>query len=406
MLYKNNKGIKTSQLKKIFWLQTASRDTALHKMADLEVLKQLKERKYEIYIVRTKSKKNQSKILENFQLNQISVPFKRIPLILPLIRTILFIFLLPFCILRLKPDFIIQAPDVSIISLMPIIFFSKLKRVKIILDIRTIPVETSGFRGFMLKFWFVASLIIAKKFFDGITIITSSMKEDLCSRFKINPRKVGVWTSGVSPKLFDPSKYASKKLIFKRKLGLSGKFLIFYHGIFTATRGLIETIEAIKLLKNKYPNTTFFLLGRGPIDSKLKHIVRKEHLQGNVIIHDAVDQTEVPKYISICDVGIIPLPDHPYWRYQSPFKLLEYLAMEKVIVLTDIPAHRSVTDNNDCVLYLSSIKPTEIAKTIEYAYNKKTNLKTWGKIGRKIIEEKYTWEKVADDLENYLLSLE
>jgi glycosyltransferase involved in cell wall biosynthesis len=80
--------------------------------------------------------------------------------------------------------------------------------------------------------------------------------------------------------------------------------------------------------------------------------------------------------------------------------------MEKVVVLTDIPAHRAVIDKAKCGIYVSSVKPMEIAKAIEYAYFNKENLGEWGKIGRKIVEEEYTWEKVARDLENYLLSID
>jgi glycosyltransferase involved in cell wall biosynthesis len=138
----------------------------------------------------------------------------------------------------------------------------------------------------------------------------------------------------------------------------------------------------------------------------LRALIQKEGLQENIIITNPVIQSEVPKFISMCDVCIIPLPDHPYWRFQSPLKLLEYLAMEKVVILTDIPAHRAVLGEAKCGIYISSAKPMEIVKAIENAYLNKENLEEWGKIGRQIIVEKFTWAKVARDLENYLLSIE
>jgi len=79
--------------------------------------------------------------------------------------------------------------------------------------------------------------------------------------------------------------------------------------------------------------------------------------------------------------------------------------MEKVVILTDIPAHRAVIGEAKCGIYLSSVKPIEIAEKIEYAYLDKASLKEWGKIGREIIKKEYTWDKVARDLENYLLSI-
>ena len=162
----------------------------------------------------------------------------------------------------------------------------------------------------------------------------------------------------------------------------------------------------MKLLKRTYPDVVLFLLGTGPILKDLKVLVQKENLKANVIIHNPVDHAEVPKFVSFSDLCIIPLPNHPYWRFQCPLKLLEYLAMEKVVIATDIPAHRLVIGKERCGLYISSIKPSEIAKSILYAYHNKDRLNEWGKSGRAIVTEKYSWEKVTNDLENYLLSIE
>ena len=231
------------------------------------------------------------------------------------------------------------------------------------------------------------------------------MKDEICSRFHLNPKKVGVWTSGVSPELFNPSEYISKVSEFRLKLDLASKFVVFYHGVFTASRGLKQSIEAIEILKNTNPNLTLFLLGTGSMASEIKSLIQEKGLEYNVIVHNPVDQKEVPLFISMCDVAIIPLPNNTFWRSQSPLKLLEYLAMEKVVILTNIPAHTTVIGKAKCGLYLSSIKPEEIAEAIDNAYINRSNLESWGRIGRAIVMENYTWQKVANDLENYLSSI-
>jgi len=48
------------------------------------------------------------------------------------------------------------------------------------------------------------------------------------------------------------------------------------------------------------------------------------------------------------------------------------------------------------------VSPRNIAEAIRYAYENKDKLDEWGKIGRMIIEEKYTWEKVGKELLDYL----
>jgi glycosyltransferase involved in cell wall biosynthesis len=315
------------------------------------------------------------------------------------------LFLLPILIIFSRPDFVIMEPDLSILGSIPSILISKLKRVKFVLDIRSTPVETVGLRGSLQKTWFSVSVLIAKKLFDGMTIITCLMKNEVCRDFDLNPEKVGVWTTGVSEALFNPESSFSGSPTLRKKLKVEGKFIVFYHGVLAATRGLTETIKAIEILEPTHPEVVFFLLGSGPAASKLKALVQQEGLQRNVIIHDPVDQSKVPEFIDMSDVCIVPLPNHPYWRFQCSLKLLEYLAMEKVVIVTDIPAHRSIIGEERCGIYVSSAEPEEIAKAIECAYSKKENLEEWGKSGREIIKDKYTWKKVARDLENYLLSI-
>ena len=386
------------------WVSFTILDVDLHKTALLHILRQFAEFGHKPSLIAVRSK-NASQI-EDPRVRIVSVPLRYVPVVSPVMFTIVLVFFLPVFIIISKPDFIIFDPDVYILSSLPTLLISKFKEVKFVLDVRTVPVETVGFRGFLRKFWFSVSILVAKELFDGITIITPSMKKKVCSDFALNPDKVGVWTSGVSDSLFNPRNFILESAELKRRLGLTGKFIVFYHGVFTPTRGLTETIDALKILLPKYPNIVFFLLGTGPLASKLSALIQKEGLQGNVIIANPVNHSEVPKFISMCDVGIVPLPDHPYWRFQCPLKLLEYLAMEKVVILTDIPAHRAVIGEAKCGIYISSVKPMEIANAIEYVYLNKDSLKERGKIGREIVKREYTWEKVAGSLENYLLSID
>ena len=79
--------------------------------------------------------------------------------------------------------------------------------------------------------------------------------------------------------------------------------------------------------------------------------------------------------------------------------------MEKVVILTEIPAHVSVIGKAKCGFYISSIEPMKIAKAIEHVYINRSNLKSWGRSGREIVKEKYTWQGVASDLENFLINV-
>ncbi|MEM2129455.1 MAG: glycosyltransferase family 4 protein [Candidatus Bathyarchaeia archaeon] len=312
----------------------------------------------------------------------------------------------PFYAIFSKPDFVIIEPNFPILSFIPVLPLFRSKKIKLFLDIRSTPVETFGIRGFLRSFYFNMSVLVAKKLFNGITIITPLMKEEVCRKFSLNPNSVGVWSSGVNKSLFNSEYYAFEAQDLKKKLELSQKFIVFYHGAFSANRGLTQIIEAIYAIKNTVPDVVLFLLGTGSIIEDLKKLIIVKGLQKNIVIHNSVKYTEVPKYIAIADICIVPLPNNKYWRFQCPLNLLEYLAMGKMTIATDIPANRLVIGEQKCVIYLSSVEPIEIAEAIEYAYRNKEKLKEWGSTGRKLIEENYTWEKVAKDLQNYLISVD
>jgi glycosyltransferase involved in cell wall biosynthesis len=393
-----------SQVISVLWMSFTILDTDLHKGALLDIVQNFAGLGHKSSLIALRSRNTFQ--LKDSQVRIIAVPLRYVPLLSSLMYAITTFFFLPLFIVISKPNFVIINPDIHIVSSLPGLVVSKFTKTKFVLDIRSPPVETVGASGFLQNFWFSVSLLITKKLFAGLTIITHLMKNEICNTFDINPDTVGVWTTGVSDTLFNPESNASKGMALKEKLGLSKKFVVFYHGVFTTTRKMIETANAIKILKNKHPDVVFFLLGSGPIVPSLNDLIQKEGLQDNVIIHTPVEQSEVPEFISMSDVCIIPLPYHQYWRFQCPLKLLEYLAMEKVVIATDIPAHRSVMGNEKCAIYIPSVEPMEIAKAIEYAYHNKETLDEWGKTGQKIIKDKYTWEKVAKDLEKYLLSID
>ncbi len=388
---------------KVLMVYPITLDIYLHNAAILQVLKHFSELDHQVTLFSLRSKGISKS--ENSSVTMSIVPIRFVPIISPIIFGIILSVYLPFTLLLSKPDFVIMIPEFSIIGCIPSLLIAKFRKTKFVLDIRSVPVETDGFRGSLQNFWYGVSLLIARKFFGGITIITQLMKKEVSNSFALNPERVGVWTSGVSETLFDPKKIITKKVELKEKLGLTGKFVVFYHGVFTPTRGLTETIEAVDMLRKKYPNIVFFLLGSGPTAETLKNLIRNKSLQNNVILHDPVNHSEVPSFIGMSDVCIVPLPNHPYWRHQSPLNLLEYLAMEKVVILTDLPAHKAIIEKTNASIYISSNKPKEIADAIEHAYSNKEFLQEWGKIGREVIKKEYTWEKISRDLENYLLSI-
>jgi len=258
---------------KTLWVNPTTMDTLLHNVALSNALKCYADLGHEVTLFSIRSK-DASKIRYP-QVRSVLVPLRYIPLVSSFMFAVVLFFYLPILVIRQQPDQVVVNPDLSLLSSLPSLFIGKFKKVKFVLDIRSIPVETKGFSGFQTKFWYFISLIITRKWFDGLTTLTSSMKGEICRDFKIVPDGVGVWTSGVSDSLFNPKSVSAARSELRKKYDFDDKFVVFYHGIFTATRGLAETIEAVKLLLPAHPDIIFFLLGTGPYANNLKNLVQR-----------------------------------------------------------------------------------------------------------------------------------
>jgi glycosyltransferase involved in cell wall biosynthesis len=388
---------------RITWASTLILDLSLHRTTQIELLKNLATNGNDVFLIGMRSKERLT--LKDASPCLIQIPIKFVKVLSELAYMVVLAFFLPFYLLWSKPDIVIMDLGLSIFGSIPGLMVSKFIKTKFILDIRSTPVDLKGILGALHVIQFDLSVFFAKRFFSGISIITPMMRDEICKRYSIKPEKFGIWTSGVSESLFDPIRWKASGEQLRREFGLSKSFILFYHGSLTIEREIPQLIEASKHFIQQGNDFVLFLLGSGPAVPLLTQMVKKESIERNVIIHDAVKYEEVPKFISMSNVCIIPLPNNSLWRYQSPLKLLEYFSMQKVVIATDMPAHRRVAGNAECCLYLQSTNIESIIKSIEFSMLNKGKMKAWGASGRAIILREYTWSKVASDFEKYLIQI-
>jgi len=377
---------------KIYWFEIKLLDKSTNHATQTEMIKHFLSFNTDVKYFCGYKRKKKDFGLQKGIINYISMP--RIPKIRG-------VFLRVGIILHLIKSLLITRPDIIIfdyiINLMifPLLLIKKLynKKTKIIMDIRTIPVKRMGF------FWrhktFLSSLYIAKCSCDGITFITPFMRDYYSQKINFKDIKTAVWTSGFAEGLFDTKKYQRNR----------GKktFELFYHGGISLSRGIGSLIQAVKILKENNLPVSLKLIGNIMDRHAIENIIQKSHLWDVCKILQPVSYEKIPQMIIDCDLPVIPFPDFLGWRVSSPIKLMEYMALGKSIVLTDIEAHRNVVGNNDFAFYANSSKPEELAEAIERAYRSRDKLEIFGNKAREIALEKYTWRYQATKFYNFFL---
>lgn len=392
-------GARSRGQKRIVWITDLVVDTDVHRTSRIEMLRHLAEIGYETHLFAVWSKRPPA---SNNGVHMECVPLRYFPLIQPLVFSVLLFFIVPVYALLKKPRYVIVSPGPSILVFVWKLLLSKCLKSKIILDIRSTPVETTGWRGHLKEFMFDLSVMVARSVFDGFTIITAKMRDEIATRYNMDKDSFGVWSSGVSTQIFQPDRYSGDATRLRGENGLNGRFVVFYHGSLGIRRGIIETVESIDIVKSKCDDLVLFVLGKGKALPIIQRLIREKGLQNRVILHDIVDYKKVPEYIAMTDVAIVPLPNIKDWIHSSPLKLLEYMSMAKPVIVTDIAANRSIVGNSECGIYAQSANPEDIAKAILYSHTMRHMLKTWGAAGRRIVEEKYDWNRVAQCLDAYL----
>ena len=382
---------------RILWISNANLVSDLNKASYLEMMAALLKNGHTVHFVVPGPKRSQ------YSHHIHCLPVIRMRYLSSLSFWLTLLIYVPIFVARKNMQVVIVEPASSVGFIFALIF----RRLGSFLFVMSPPVDLTGAHALLSDLQYRFSLLMAKKFCNGVVVLSTAFKHEVCQEFGLTPASVGVVTSGVSPSLFRSTGDTSDRENLRRAYGLSNTFVIMYHGVLSLNRGLRETVEAMRLLRDSHRSIVFFVLGAGrpgsgPVKDELTRLITEKGLKDRIIMHDAVDYKQVPRYLSMCDIGVVPLPVHRWWWVSSPLKLLEYLAMGKPVVATDLPFHREVIGECGCGILIPSNEAAEIARAVQYLYAHRRLLGFMGRNGRKLVETKYTWEAKARDLEKFI----
>ena len=103
--------------------------------------------------------------------------------------------------------------------------------------------------------------------------------------------------------------------------------------------------------------------------------------------------------LEVCDVGTLPHPKRAKWETQMPLKLLEYLAMGKMVVATDMEAHRGWGKG---VILLPDNKPETLADGLERVFQMSGSERKERLRDSLSRVEVFSWKNQAHGLESFI----
>ena len=231
------------------------------------------------------------------------------------------------------------------------------------------------------------------KYANAIIVQTKGIKQRMRNFYKINPTKIKIIPMGVDLNKFDPIKWNQKGKEFRKKNHWEGKIILFYNGYLEHLTGIKSFLNVIiKLPIEIKKKILMIILGKGPLQNFIKNLSIK--YKDLIEFHNYIHYDIMPLYYSACDVVISPLLSISFVKDNIPTKLLEGMAMEKIILGSDVPGIKGIITHNKNGIIFKSESKVDLIKKIYYIVENFENLNDLRKQARKLMIEKYSWIKM------------
>lgn len=166
--------------------------------------------------------------------------------------------------------------------------------------------------------------------------------------------------------------------------------------------GIDILIRAVAELKPQIPNIKYQIqiLGSGPEEKKLKRLASELKINDRIEFLGNVNPDEVPKYLSQADIFVRPSRSE---GLGSSF--LEAMAAGLPIVATKVGGIPEFLKDYETGLFVKMDDPADVAEKISKLLADKALRKTLGEKGQRLVQEKYSWDKVALQMDKIFSSL-
>ena len=171
---------------------------------------------------------------------------------------------------------------------------------------------------------------------------------------------------------------------------VADRFVVAWAGVSNSSwQGTNKILEVAERMQYSDPDIVFVTFG--------SHSVYNNKILSNVISFAEIRNDLLPSFLSYAHVGLCIYNNYnwsPIGFYGSSLKLFDYMAMELVVIASDMgQISEIIKDGENGLLTDGSVE--DIVEKIRYSKAHYTSLTNMRSNARKLIEETYNWENVA-----------
>jgi len=228
---------------------------------------------------------------------------------------------------------------------------------------------------------------------DLILTVSEKMKSIVVG-FGASVDKVFVIPDGVDDEMFNPTIDGAE---LRNKLNLGDCPIAIFHGDIKFIDGVDILIRAFSLVLKELPNSKLLIVGGGRgYFSEVKKLSKDLGIKSSIIFMDWVPHRDIPKIIAAADVGVIPLRATLQTNSYLSFKIFEYWAMGKPVIVSNLISISTIAKNNINGLLVEPENIEKFAKALHTIFSNKEKGKILGKNGRIFVEKNYSWNTIME----------
>jgi glycosyltransferase involved in cell wall biosynthesis len=175
---------------------------------------------------------------------------------------------------------------------------------------------------------------------DAVVTLSEVMRQEIIAR-GCAPEHVVIVPNAVEVERFNP---VPRDDALGASLGIGREDVVAgYISSLNAYEGIPTLLEAAARLRPQVPRLRVLLVGDGDEADSIRDVAHRLGLDdGTLVMPGRVPHDQILGYYSLIDVFVVPRTNHRVSRMVTPLKPYEAMALERAVVVSDLPALREI----------------------------------------------------------------
>ncbi|HOA34841.1 MAG TPA: glycosyltransferase family 4 protein [Bacillota bacterium] len=218
------------------------------------------------------------------------------------------------------------------------------------------------------------------------------MREEIEGVFNLPPDKISIIPNGIRPAAFQVS---APDPAVRQKFAAPGEKIIFFIGRLVREKGVQLLLEALPMIRDRFPNVRAVIAGQGPYAEELHRLSLNLGLDRQVTFAGFIDEETRNQLYAHADVAVFP-------SHYEPFGLvaLEAMATGTPVVVSDTGGFSETVNHGVNGIRAATGNAADLAGQVCALLGNPGLARRLARQALQDVEDKYSWPSIARQYES------